>query len=139
MKILVIAGDARMRHDLLRKLSTAGVKMVYEASNLTDGLSFIREVDAIICDEQFSLVPGGSPCHLAWASVRDAAQAMRKPFVLVGDPALNSEGTQPYVGLNEAPSAMTRLAPLPGRNGTAAPAAVFDGSNGQLVSTKPAT
>jgi CheY-like chemotaxis protein len=82
MKSLLIEDDDETRRRLTDQLSAAGFEVVYHAANCTEGLAFIREADAILCDDQFPLAPGGSPYHLAWTNIRDAAQAMGKPFFL---------------------------------------------------------
>jgi CheY-like chemotaxis protein len=83
MKFLVIEDDEQARQTLVDQLMAQNVGTVYEAGDTARALEFIRDADAIVCDDASPVLDGEPPFHLAWWGLRDAAEALRKPFVLL--------------------------------------------------------
>jgi CheY-like chemotaxis protein len=124
MKILVIEDDEQMRQTLVDHLMAQNVETVYQASTTAGALELIRDADAIVCDDTFPVFDGVPPFHLAWWAVRDAAEALRKPFVLLTgdlDTLLEALHEQTDAHLKEhAPEAIGHLFQLLGKGAAAA-------------------
>jgi DNA-binding NarL/FixJ family response regulator len=139
MRILLIEDDDQMRRALVDRLASENVETVYNASDFDSALDSIHDVDGVLCDDAFPFVEGEPPFEWAWLGMRDAAQALGKPFVLIaGNPdawlEASHQDVQAYRKRNTA-EAVAHLVRTVGKDMPAAPAAVLANADSAPIAT----